>query len=94
MKTSKSALALVMAALWGGAMLAAGVAYHFHPPYGEKFLEVMSSLYPGYHVSLAWRSVATGTLYGLVDGAIAGFLIAWLYALVLGRSHRSIPHGV
>ena len=93
MKLSKSALSFVIALLWGGAMLVVGTINHIRPTYGETFLTLMSSVYPGYHATATWASVIAGTAYGLVDGAICGFLIAWLYDLFLSRPHRAIPHG-
>lgn len=39
----------------------------------------MASVYPGYTGESTFGQVIVGTLYGLVDGAIAGGLLAWLY---------------
>jgi hypothetical protein len=39
----------------------------------------MASVYPGYTGEPSFGQVIVGTLYGLVDGAIGGALIAWLY---------------
>ena len=50
------------------------------PPYGKAFLEVMSSVYPGYKAAGTLGSVVVGTLYyALLDGAVGGVLFAWLY---------------
>lgn len=50
------------------------------PPYGKAFLEVMSSVYPGYKAAGTLGSVVVGTLYyALLDGAVGGALFAWLY---------------
>jgi hypothetical protein len=38
-------------------------------------------MYPGYEPGPGIGSVLTGTLYGLVDGAIGGAVFAWLYNL-------------
>jgi hypothetical protein len=43
------------------------------------FLQVVSSAYPFFHASRTLSDVVIGTLDGLVDGAIAGLLFAWLY---------------
>jgi CBS domain-containing protein len=40
---------------------------------------VCASIYPGYHPGTGMGSVATGTLYALVDGAVGGAILAWLY---------------
>ena len=87
MKLHVSALALTAALLWGGVILVVGLANMIWPHYGGAFLEVMASIYPGYHPGSGIRSVITGTLYGLVDGAIGGAIFAWVYNLFLPR-HR------
>ena len=50
------------------------------PSYGATFLEVVSSLYPGYEPG-GLGQVISGTLYALVDGAIGGAIFAWIYNL-------------
>ena len=40
--------------------------------YGMAFLEFAASIYPGYDVEGDIGQVIVGTLYGLLDGAIAG----------------------
>ena len=37
--------------------------------YGSTFLQVVASIYPGYHAETCVRDIAVGTLYALVDGA-------------------------
>ncbi len=49
------------------------------PPYGEAFLELMASLFPGYHAEGTVESVMVGTGYGVCDGAFKGWLAAILY---------------
>jgi hypothetical protein len=49
------------------------------PPYGGAFLELMSSVYPGYRAAASLGNVIVGTLYAVVDGAIGGALFAWVY---------------
>ncbi len=80
MKLSIKGLALASAILWGVAMLGTGLANLGWSNYGQQFLQTMASVYPGYHATT--RSVAeviVGTLYGFVDGLIAGAVFAWLY---------------
>lgn len=43
----------------------------------SAFLHVMSSVYPGFQASGTFLDVLTGTVYGLADGAAAGFLLGW-----------------
>jgi hypothetical protein len=48
--------------------------------YGSVLLDFGASIYPGYHgPGGGFGSVIVVTLYALVDGAIAGALLAWLY---------------
>jgi hypothetical protein len=47
--------------------------------YGSNFLEVISSVYPGYHPGTGISSVIVGSLYGVVDAGIGGAIFAWLY---------------
>jgi membrane associated rhomboid family serine protease len=49
------------------------------PPYGGKFLVIMTALYIGYDPMTGPISIIIGTLYALLGGAITGALLAWLY---------------
>jgi len=55
------------------------------PCYAEAFLRLVASIYPGYHYPSGFGGVIVGMLYGLLDGAVAGALIAWLYNLFLPK---------
>ncbi len=81
MKLSPKGLAVGIAVLWGISILGTGIINLFAPHYGEHFLLTMSSIYPGYHATRTLTGVLVGTGYGIVDGAIAGFLVAWIYNL-------------
>lgn len=83
MRFNVIALAVTAALLWGGAMLVVATAALVWPNYGRTFLEVVSSIYPGYHPGPSIGSVITGTLYAVVDGAVGGAVFAWLYNLLL-----------
>jgi len=78
-KLSTKALALASAILWGAAMLGMGLANLIWGSYGQQFLQTMASVYPGYHATRSIAEVVVGTLYGAVDGLIAGAVFAWLY---------------
>jgi len=71
--------------LWGGALLFVGLANLASPAYGTNFLQMMSSVYPFFHASRTLGDVVVGTVDGLVDGALAGLLFAWLYNAFGGR---------
>lgn len=79
MRLSVRAMALAGALVWGGAILLVGLINHELPNYGLGFLQMMSSVYPGFHAFHTMLGVLIGTLDGIVDGAIAGMLFAWLY---------------
>jgi len=79
MRVSLKAITLSSAILWGLAMLFVGLIHMADASYGGDFLRLMSSVYPGADTAPTLWRVAIGTLYGLVDGAIAGFIFGWLY---------------
>ena len=79
MKFNIRALALASAILWGGCVLLVGVANLICAGYGQHFLEMLSSFYPGYHATRSIAEVVIGTIYGTVDGLIGGAVFAWLY---------------
>ena len=85
MKLHVTALSLTAGLLWGGAILLVACANTVWPNYGQAFLQLTASIYPGYHPGTGIGSVITGTLYGLIDGAIGGAIFAWLYNLLIPR---------
>ena len=60
-------------------MLFVGLIHMAVPSYGGEFLRAMSSVYPGADTAPTIGRVLIGTVYGLVDGAVAGCLFGWLY---------------
>jgi hypothetical protein len=84
MKLNVTALTFTAGLFWGGAILLVAVANLIWPTYGRACLELAASIYPGYRPGTGFGSVVTGTLYALVDGAIGGFLFAWIYNLFAG----------
>ena len=79
MKFSVKGLALASGILWAVAMLGMGLANLIWANCGQLFLQTMASAYPGYHATRSIAEVIVGTLYGFVDGLIAGAIFAWLY---------------
>ena len=88
MSLNIKALAIVGAVLMGGCMLVVGIANLIFPAYGVAFLELMASIYPGYHGPAGFGSVIIAALYGGVDGAVCGAILAWLYNLADGKTIR------
>ena len=81
MRFSAKALAIVSAILWGGGILVVGLINLAAPSYGVNFLHGLSSVYPGFHASRTVLDVFVGTGYGVVDGAVGGYVFALLYNL-------------
>jgi hypothetical protein len=79
MRISLKAMALAGGILWGGAILLVGLLHFAHPAYGLDFLQMTSSVYPGFHASHSLVSLIVGTIEGFVDGAVAAILFAVLY---------------
>lgn len=84
MKLNVRALAATAAILWGGCFFLVGLADLVWPPYGEAWLQLGQSIYPGYGGPGGFGSVIVVTLYALLDGAVAGALFAWLYNKLAG----------
>ncbi len=78
----RKAMTGATATLWGACMLIIGLLNLRFPSYGGDFLHVMSSVYPGFHDSRTLGDVIAGTVYGIVDGAIAGYVFSSLYRWV------------
>lgn len=79
MKLSLKAFTLTCGLIWGGAVLMVGLANLAWPTYGVAFLQLCSSIYPGYHANPTLGSVLVGTGYALVDGAVGGAIFTWVY---------------
>jgi hypothetical protein len=80
MRLNVKAMAIAWALIWGIlVMFLTGTTNLVWPGYGQRFLEMMDSIYPGYKAQPAVGQVIIGTLYGLLDGAVVGALFAWIY---------------
>jgi hypothetical protein len=90
MRLQPAALAIAAGTLWGGAILMIAVVEFFSPSYGRAFLELAASIYPGYDAGRSVGQVLLGAGYGFVDGAVGGWLLAWVYNLV-ARGSRTRP---
>lgn len=79
MTLNTKALTLTAAILWGGCFLLVGLANLLFPPYGDAWLQLGASIYPGYHGPGGFGSVIVVALYAALDGAICGLVFGWLY---------------
>ncbi len=71
------ALSLAIGTIWGFAIFAITLMARSNG-YGQEFLNSISSLYPGYEISLAGAIV--GGLYGLIEAIVGVYLVAKLYS--------------
>jgi hypothetical protein len=79
MKLNIKAFAITIGVIWSACVLLVGLAHLLWPAYGTVFLELAASIYPGFHPAHGFAAVVVGALYALVDGAVGGAAIAWLY---------------
>lgn len=79
MKLSLKASMLAAGIFWALTVSFVGFVNFLWPSYGRAFLDMVSSVYPGYKVAGTFGSVIVGTLYALLDGALLGALFSWLY---------------
>ena len=55
--------------------------------WGTEIVVLMSAVYLGFDPSIAGSLI--GAAWGFVDGGVGGFLIAWLYNVILTRRQAS-----
>ena len=92
MRLHAVAFAVTCALVWGGVILLVAAGNSLWPDFGRAFLEVVSSVYPGYKPGPSVGSISMATLYGLVDGAVGGAVFAWLYNFLSRRfPSKTIP---
>ena len=69
-------LGLAGGIIWGLMMFITTII-SIYTGYGDRFLEVMASIYPGYDIS--WGGSVIGGVYGFLDAGIGLWLLGWLY---------------
>ncbi|MEJ2165794.1 MAG: hypothetical protein P8X90_09715 [Desulfobacterales bacterium] len=79
MKLNLHALSLAAGIFTGGSILIVGILNLAWPGYGDAFLKMMASIYPGYHAAGTIGDLIVGAVYGLVDGLVFGWVFGWLY---------------
>jgi hypothetical protein len=83
MKLNVIQLGLTLAILWALLVLLMGVTNLIFPAYGVAFLQIVDSIYPGYHLGKwGFGGVIVATVYAVIDGFVVGVVIAWLYNLL------------
>ena len=89
MKLNVKALMFSLAILWGGSVFFVGLANLAWPPYAAPFLNLLASVYPGYHASGSFGDLIVGSLYAVLDGAAGGLVFGWLYNRIARSSSVS-----
>jgi len=79
MRISTRTVSLTFAMFVAILMIVVGLARLVSEDYGQAFVEVMASLYPGYTGTANLPQVIIGALYGALDGAAGGAVLSWLY---------------
>jgi hypothetical protein len=93
MKLSIWPFTIAAAIIWGLVMLLTGIANLIWPTYGVAFLEMLASIYPGYHGAGNFGAVIVGTLYAALDGAVFGLVLALLYNAFAGSAPKGEAKG-
>jgi hypothetical protein len=87
-------MAMAGGILWGGIVLLVGVGNLILDGYGQRFLEVLASIYPGYHAARSVAEVGFAAFYAILDGMIAGGIFAWLYNRLARPGAYLPPKGI
>ena len=85
MKLNLKALTVSLAILWGLCVFLAGLANLIWSGYAAAFLNLLASIYPGYHAAGSFGDLIVGTLYAVLDGAVGGLIFGWLYNSLAGK---------
>jgi len=84
MKLDVKASAITVAVVFALAVFSVALVNRFFSGYGNGFLRMVASLYPGFHPG-GMRAGLVGTAYAALDGAVTGAIVAWVYNWSLGR---------
>jgi hypothetical protein len=79
MRLSVKGMTIAGGLLWGASILCVGLIHMADPSYGVNFLQMTSSVYPGFHSAGTAGSLAIGTIEGIIDGGIFGLVLSLLY---------------
>lgn len=81
MKLNVKALALSVGVVWGLAILVITFWFLIFGHQGNTLIK-LANIYLGY--SISWYGAFIGFIWGFIDGAIGGALIAYFYNLFAG----------
>jgi hypothetical protein len=72
----EKATALTLGVVWGGGVFFLGLMAAFLD-WGTPMVELLGSVYLGYGPTVLGSLI--GLLWAFVDGAVGGFILAWVY---------------
>ena len=84
MGLNAKAFALTVGVIWAGGLFLVILVNMIWSGYAVAFLDVVDSIYPGFHRG-SGSGLIIGPLYALLDGAVAGWIFAWLYNRLSGQ---------
>lgn len=86
MKLDKLRVGGTLGIVWALLAFLTGLGNLVWNGYGEAFLKVLESVYPGYTLGKwGFWGVLVVTLYAALDGFVVGVVIAWVYNLFKGE---------
>ena len=91
MSLNIKAFAIAGGIFFGACYFVVGLANLIWESYGVAVLQLGASVYPGYDGPDGIWSVIVVTLYALVDGAVVGAIIGWLYNWAASRGVVRTP---
>ena len=91
MKLNARATALTFGIIWGGTVMTTSVANIFLPRYGKRFLQMIASIYPGFHAEGTAKDALVGAGYAFADGAVGGLIVSALYNRLAPEEPRKGP---
>ena len=86
MKLSLKALVIAVALFNAICFLFIAVLNVLVPPFGGKYLELLTTFFIGYHPEAGPISIIIGVLYALIAGALEGAVFGWLYNSFVEKS--------
>ncbi len=91
MSLNIKAMAITLGVVWGGGFLFTGLVNLVAGSYGVAYLELGASIYPGYDGPGGFGSVIVVTIYTVLDGAVVGAILAWVYNFFSGPKTHAAP---
>ncbi len=79
---SVKAFSVSLGIVWATCVFLVGLINLLVPSFGLTFLWFVSSVSPGFNADPNLLSVLIGTVYALLEGCLAGAMIAWIYNAV------------